>query len=120
MEKEGWLGQKIETADRREALFGGQGTVAVWNLMKGAAPPFSAILACELEPRGLVGPHVQQRDPEIVIGVEGEGIATVGKDTISLTPGVVVHVPHGRRLSLQNVSETEPLRYLIIKARVGG
>ncbi len=113
-----WLGLSDGVADRREALFGGVGAVRVWNLLgTGRAEPFSAVLACELEPGASVGPHVQQRDPEIVLGVEGSGVAEVAGTAYPLIPGAVIHVPHGKRLSLQNASATDPLRYLIIKSK---
>lgn len=104
--------------DRRTALFGGQGTVTVWNLLgRQSAPPFSAVLSCELEPEGYVGEHVQQRDPEIVLGLAGDGEATVGDRRHSLGPGDVVFLRHGEVLAIRNRSSSEPLRYLIIKAR---
>jgi quercetin dioxygenase-like cupin family protein len=105
------------TADVRAALFGGTGRVKVWDLLGGrSAPPFSAVLSCELDPGGSVGVHQQQRDPEIVVGLEGGGEATVAGVAQALEPGSVVHVPFGATLSLRNLSTEEPLRYLIVKA----
>lgn len=104
--------------DRREELFGGRGAVSVWNLLGArTAPPFTAVLSCELDPGGSVGRHVQQADPEIVIGLEGDGEATVDEQVWPLGPGDVVHLGHGQVLSITNLSEDAPLRYLIIKAR---
>ena len=72
----------------RDALFGGEGTVTVWDLLgRAAAPPFTAILGCELEARGSVGRHVQEEFAEIVIGLEGEGVATVDGAERALGPG---------------------------------
>ncbi len=106
--------------DRREALFGGKGAVTVWNLLgREQAPPFAAVLSCELEPGGSVGRHKQQQFPEIVLGLEGDGEATVNGEVKPLSPGDVVFVPHGSSLALANRSEDAPLRYLIIKARGG-
>ena len=103
--------------DARAELFGGTGTVTVWNLLgRAAAPPFSAVLSCELDPGGSVGRHVQQRDPEIVLGLEGDGVATVDEDAFPLGPGDVVYLAHGQVLSIANRSAEAPLRYLIIKA----
>jgi quercetin dioxygenase-like cupin family protein len=105
-------------ADRRAALFGGKGAVLVWDLLGAARlPPFSAALACELEPGGSVGAHVQQRDPEIVICIEGRGVAEVDGEPQALAPGALVALPHGSTLALRNEDEREPLRYLIIKAQ---
>ncbi len=103
--------------DARTALFGGVGTVTVWNLLgRASAPPFSAVLSCELDPGGSVGRHVQQKDPEIVIGLEGDGEASVDGTAHRLGPGDVVHLAHGQVLAIANRSADAPLRYLIIKA----
>lgn len=101
----------------RSDLFGGTGTVHIWDLLAGRpAPPFSAALWCELEPGGIVGAHQQQRDPEIVICLAGTGRALVNDRPQDLAPGALVHLPLGSVLRLEN-SGDEPLRYLIIKAR---
>lgn len=90
----------------------------MWDLAgEPTVAPFSAVLACELEPASSVGKHVQQRDPEIVIVIEGTGTAHVGGERRDLKPGTVVELPFGKSLALENRSDTEPLRYLIIKAR---
>jgi quercetin dioxygenase-like cupin family protein len=107
-------------ADVRSALFGGEGTVRVWDLLRGTpALPFSAVLSCELEPRGSVGAHKQQRDPEIVIGVGGHGSAEIDGNERPLGPGDLVYLPHGATLSLKNLSSEESFRYLIVKATAG-
>lgn len=108
-------------ATRRESLFGGRGAVLVWDLLGGSpAPPFSAVLSCELDPGGSVGAHVQERDPEIVIGLEGDGEVEVSGRPRTLGPGDVVHLPLGGVLTIRNRSKAEPLRYLIIKAAAMG
>ena len=106
------------TPFRRADLFGGRGEVAVWDLLGGrAAPPFGAILACELAPGGAVGPHRQQALPEVVIGVEGDGEVAVDGAVSPLAPGDVAHLPLGSVLAITNRSATAPLRYLIVKAQ---
>lgn len=103
---------------RRESLFGGRGGVDVADLLGAvAAPPFTAVLYCVLDPGGSVGRHRQEEHPEIVVGLGGEGEATVDGVARPLTPGVVVHLPVGSLLSLVNRSPEEPLAYLIVKAR---
>jgi uncharacterized cupin superfamily protein len=105
--------------DRRERLFGGRGAVVVWNLGAAApSPPFGAILACELEAGGSVGRHVQAELSEIVIVLEGDGVATVDGAPAPIGPGSVVELPLGKTLALENGSATQPLRYLIVKASV--
>lgn len=102
----------------RKELFGGQGDVAVWDLLQGrAAPPFGAVLACELAPGGSVGRHRQQELPEIVVGLEGDGELTVDGAAAPLGPGDVAHLPLGSVLAIRNRSADAPLRYLIVKAR---
>ncbi|MFK7986124.1 MAG: cupin domain-containing protein [Sandaracinaceae bacterium] len=104
--------------DRREALFGGDGAVTVWNLLgRQRAEPFSAVISCELDPGGSVGRHQQTDFPEIVIGVEGDGVAVIDGEPVPLGPGDVAHLPLGSILSIENLSVEAPLRYLIVKAR---
>lgn len=103
-------------ADVRRELFGGRGEVKVWSLLPGAAEPFTALLSCELSPGGSVGRHVQQHDPEVVVGLSGNGRATVNDQPFSLGPGDVVHVPLGSVLAIENLGDGA-LGYLIIKAR---
>ena len=109
--------QNKDEADKRENLFGGRGAVFVWNILPEAPDPFSAVLGCELEPNGSVGRHAQQRDPEIVICISGEGVAEVSGTEHVLASGVAVSLPFGESLALTNTSKEEPLRYLIIKAQ---
>lgn len=102
---------------RRQALFGGHGEVLVWSLLAEEAPPFTAVLSCELAAGGHVGRHVQQRDAEIVIGLTGCGEASVDGRAVPFGPGAVVHLPFGSSLELRNERLDAPLRYLIVKAR---
>lgn len=103
--------------DLRVDLFDGRGEVKVWSLLAGEAGPFTAVLSCELAPAGSVGRHVQQEFAEIVIGLEGEGRASVDGRAHALCAGDTVHVPLGSVLAIDNCSSAEPLRYLIVKAR---
>jgi mannose-6-phosphate isomerase-like protein (cupin superfamily) len=104
--------------DRRERLFGGSGAVLVWNLCDAnPGPPFGAILACELEGGGIVGAHVQREFAEVLIVVEGDGVARVDQSPVYVHAGVAVQIPLGRTLALENASPERPLRYLIVKAK---
>ena len=105
------------TPDVRHDLFGGRGAVKVYNLDPSPMPPFAAALWCELDPAGVVGRHRQEHFPEIVLGLEGDGEATVDDRTLPLRPGSVVQLPLGSVLALRNRSDDAPLRYLILKAR---
>jgi glyoxylate utilization-related uncharacterized protein len=112
------LWDRARPHDRREGLFGGSGAVSVWSLCDtGPAPPFGAVLACELEGGGSVGAHVQQECAEVVIVLEGEGVARVDGAPRALRPGVVVELRLGQTLALENASPERSLRYLIVKAK---
>jgi uncharacterized cupin superfamily protein len=60
---------------------------------------------------------VQQEFAELVIVVEGEGVARVGESPMALQSGVVLEIPLGQTLALENASAQRPLRYLIVKAK---
>ena len=83
----------------------------------GPRPPFGAVLACELEGAGSVGAHVQQEFTEVLIVIEGEGMAQVAGSRLLMQPGVVLEIPLGQTLALENTSPRSPLRYLIVKAK---
>lgn len=100
----------------RHALFGGTGSVRVWDL--GAAPPpFTAVLFCELDAGGRIGEHVQQTDQEVVIVVAGEAVLYVDGRPRACVPGDAVGLPLGSTLSIDNASPNVTVRYLIVKAR---
>ena len=101
----------------RRDLFGGRGKVQVWSLLHPRAlEPFKAALWCELEPSGVVGRHVQQEFPEILICLSGEGVVTVGHESHRFTTGVCLTLPLGEVLQI-SCGAGGPLSYLIIKAR---
>jgi quercetin dioxygenase-like cupin family protein len=105
--------------DVREALFGGRGRVQVWDMLGSReADPFAAVLACELEPGGSVGNHVQEEFPELVICLDGEGTANIDGASHPLGPGELVFLPLGSVLAIENSSAELPLHYLIVKARI--
>ncbi len=104
------------TARERVDLFGGSGTVLVWDLLEGKARgPFKGVVSCELEPAGSVGRHVEERYAELVIGVEGTGEVRVGGKANALMAGDVVYLPRGEVMEILNLSGDVPLQYLILK-----
>ena len=113
------LALPLGTADKRTNLFGGKGSVFVWDLLKTQpAHPFSAVLFCQLEPGGSVGEHKQQRDPEMVLCLDGDGTIHVNGQLHVMSPLSVAHIPFGSSLAIANTSRAAPLIYLIIKAEV--
>ena len=108
--------EKSRSAVRSE-LFGGRGEVRVWSLLDAEAGPFTAVLWCELAPDGSVGRHVQEEFAEVVIGVDGQGEATVDGRRHGLAAGDAVYLALGSVLTIENRSPDAPLRYLIVKAR---
>ena len=71
----------------------------------------------ELEPGGSVGTHVQTHFPEIVIVTGGKGVITAANVRHEVAESSVIPLPLGATLAIENASQTEPLTYLIIKAR---
>ncbi len=103
--------------DVRDSLFGGRGKVLVWDLLgRRAAPPFTAVLSCVLDPGGHVGRHKQSKYDEIVVGLTGYGEARVDGHAQAFGPGAVVYLPLASTLELVNEAPDQELRYLIIKA----
>ena len=98
-------------------LFGGRGKVTVELERQGEPRGFACVLRCALAPRGRVGLHEQEACDELVIVLSGRGRALTDGARTALKPGVVVPVPLGTQLSLENTSPSAPLRYLIVKAR---
>lgn len=101
--------------DARQALFGGRGIVRVWELEPALVPPFAAVLACELEPLGSVGPHVQPDLSELVICISGVGAVSVDGLVRAFSAGDVVNLAAGQVLTIESRSD-DPLRYFILKA----
>jgi quercetin dioxygenase-like cupin family protein len=102
----------------RRDLFGGSGEVAVQDLIgKQDVKPFEAVLACELETGGKVGAHHQETADELVICLAGDGRVLVGGAPAEFKPGAVAFVAKGTTMALENLSSSEALRYLIVKAR---
>ncbi len=103
---------------RRTELFGGTFSVDVWDVLgRTPAAPFTAVLWCELEPGGSVGRHRQEQHPEIIVGIDGRGVATVDDTERPIERGTMVHLPLGSVLAIRNDDTEAPLTYLIIKAK---
>jgi hypothetical protein len=101
--------------DARRELFGGTGIVRVWALVPAPRLPFTAVLACELEASASVGAHRQEHDPELVIGISGQGSVAVDGVASEFGAGSVVELGLGQTLAITNRCREMPLRYLIVK-----
>jgi quercetin dioxygenase-like cupin family protein len=102
---------------RHRDLFGGCGEVRVWDLLgKRRIAPFMAVLACELDPGGSVGTHLQAEFPEIILFTEGHGRVRVDGVAKTVRPGTLIALPLGHSLAIENRSAERALGYLIIKA----
>lgn len=109
-----------QRAEVRERLFGGEGSVSVWDLGRGAlVPPFTAVVFAELSPGGSVGRHQQASDDELVIVLQGEGVLYVDGRAAACGRGSVVGLAKGSVLEIDNASIEAPLQYVIVKARRG-
>jgi hypothetical protein len=106
--------------DARRELFGGSGTVRVWSLLHAPQLPFTAVLACELEPGASVGTHLQEYYPELVIGISGSGSVALNGVRSGFSAGTVVELALGHTLEITNGSREAPLRYLIVKSAASG
>lgn len=99
-------------------LFGGNGRVRVWDLLKTqAAPPFTAVLRCELDPAASVGRHKQEHFPELIICLSGDGRVEINGISQPFHAGSVAHLPSGAVLAIQNQAPDAVLTYLIVKAK---
>ena len=99
-----------------ENLFGGRGTVSIWNITP-RLPPFTALLWCSLSSKGRVGPHRQEHHPEVVVCISGAGSLWINKKKFAMEPMYSYPLPLGAVLAIENLSE-EPLVYTITKAKV--
>jgi quercetin dioxygenase-like cupin family protein len=106
---------------RREAVFGGAGELLIWNLIEGTPhAPFASAAACQLAPGGHVGEFKEERNPELIIVLEGKGTATVNGASKALKEGDCLQIEVGATLSLKNDSADGPLRYLVVKGTPAG
>jgi quercetin dioxygenase-like cupin family protein len=100
----------------RQDLFKGQGKVHISNL--GGAhdiSPFTAVLACELEPQATVGAHLQPHYDELIMVTHGVGTAYINQQDYSLNTGTVLYLKQGSVLAIHNHHTEERLCYWIVK-----
>ena len=106
---------------RREAVFGGAGELLIWNLIEGTPQaPFASAAACQLAPGGHIGEFKEERNPELIIVIEGKGTALVNGSAKGLSEGDSLQIEVGATLALKNDSAEVPLRYLVVKGNAAG
>lgn len=111
------LGLTTAAGVGQTGIFGGSGAASVWNLPgRQPAGSYTAGMACELGSGGEVGHHAQQRDTELLIGLDAMGIVTVAGMATGFGPGPVEHVRRGTSIAVWNAGDAVPLRHLIVKA----
>lgn len=98
-----------------ENLFGGTGTVRVWNCSPmHNQKPFDVVLFCILDGFGSVGAHIQKSHQELVLCLSGEGVIHIGKEVFPFSFGQSYSIAENVRISIENKS-AEPLLYTITK-----
>ena len=60
--------------------------------------------------------HMHPTQEEVIFVLEGRGITETKEDKIEIVPGSVVFVPAGVYHATLNLSNTEPLRAVIVKS----
>ena len=102
-------------------LFGGSGRVEVVDVLAGRpAGNLQQLLRCTLDPGGSVGLHKQEQLDAVFYCLQGQGTARLNGESRPFGPDDVVHLPRDATLSLRNDSNSEPLRYVIVKTPAEG
>jgi len=73
----------------------------------------------QYEPGHSHKPHMHPTQEEVIFVLEGRGMTESDEDKIEIGPGSVVFVPAGTYHATINMSDTEPLRAVIIKSPPG-
>jgi mannose-6-phosphate isomerase-like protein (cupin superfamily) len=60
--------------------------------------------------------HMHPTQEEVIYVLEGRGTSETREDKIDIGPGSVVFVPAGVHHATNNLSQTEPLKAMIVKA----
>ena len=109
---------------KRQALLAGDVPFrqVAWGLTKDLVGPermgseHIRIKITEYQPGFSHKLHVHPTQEEVIFVLEGRGISETGEDKIEIGPGSVVFVPAGVYHATTNLSQTEPLRALIVKS----
>ena len=75
--------------------------------------PHAQVVVMSIPPAGEIGEEVHQDVDQILVFVEGQGLAVLDGQRTILAPGRLVHVPAGTRHNFLNVGSIELKLYTI-------
>jgi mannose-6-phosphate isomerase-like protein (cupin superfamily) len=75
--------------------------------------PHSQIVVMSIPPRGEIGEEVHDRVDQVLVCVEGEGLAVLEGERKPVHPGHLVHVPAGTRHNLVNAGTGDLKLYTV-------
>ena len=109
---------------KRQALLAGDVPFrqVAWGLTKDLVGPermgseHIRIKITEYQPGFSHKLHVHPTQEEVIFVLEGRGISETQEDKIEIGPGSVAFVPAGVYHATTNLSQTEPLRAVIVKS----
>ncbi len=78
-----------------------------------ATGPHSQIVVMSIPPGGSIGEEVHEDVDQVLVFVDGEGIAILGDEEGAVTAGRLVHVPAGTRHDFINTGRTDLRLYTI-------
>jgi quercetin dioxygenase-like cupin family protein len=109
---------------KRQALLAGDVPFrqVAWGLTKDLVGPecmgseHIRIKITEYQPGFIHKLHVHPTQEEVIFVLDGRGISETEDDKIEIGPGSVAFVPAGVYHATINLSQTEPLRAVIVKS----
>jgi mannose-6-phosphate isomerase-like protein (cupin superfamily) len=75
--------------------------------------PHAQVVVMSIQPRGEIGEEVHQDVDQVLVFVEGEGVAVLEGQRSSVTPGRLVHVPAGTRHNFVNEGSVDLKLYTV-------
>ncbi len=75
--------------------------------------PHAQVVVMSIPPGGEIGEEVHTDVDQVLVGVEGEGIAVLEGEHSPMTPGRLVHVPAGTRHNFVNKGSVDLKLYTI-------
>ena len=75
--------------------------------------PHAQVVVMSIQPGGEIGEEVHQDVDQVLVFVEGEGVAVLEGQRSSVTPGRLVHVPAGTRHNFVNEGSVDLKLYTV-------